>query len=106
MPSTLYYPHSGIRLDHASIFAHGSGADRNEATQIVVEGIHLGNFAGTEAIDVRDGHRRRGIEVRACGLDGDDEAGLLAEVGGHRHFVGVNDRDGNQTALAAVGERD
>jgi hypothetical protein len=93
MPSPFNYPDTRIRLDHASIFADGSCANRDEAAQVMIERIHFGDFAGAQSIDVRKSHGRGRIEVRARGLDGDDEARLLAEVGRHRHFVGVDHSD-------------
>jgi hypothetical protein len=106
MPSTLNYPHARIRLNDAAIFADCASTDRDKAAQIVIERIHLGDFARTQSIDIRESHGRGRIEVRARGLDGNDETRLLAEVRRHRDFVGMDNGDGNQAALAAVGERD
>ena len=60
---------------------------------------------GFEAVDVRQRDRRRRIEDRAGGLDGDDEPRLLAEAGHHRHLVAVHDGDADAAGLRSAGER-
>ena len=53
MPSCFEHSDSGVRTDHLPVIAHCTRANGNEGADVVVVGIHLGDFARSEPIDIR-----------------------------------------------------
>ena len=104
MPAAFDDANAGVRCYYRAVLAYGPGADAHKLAQIVIKGVHLGDRTGGHGIHIGQRDGRRGIEQDPGGLDGYDEPGLLSEVGHHGNLVRMHHGDGDQTALAAVGE--
>jgi hypothetical protein len=105
MPPTFDNTNARIRFDNGTVLTDRGRANADKRSKVVVEGVHLGLLPGGEAIDIGHGECSRRIKVRARRLDGDDKPRLLAEVWDHWHFVGMDERDTDRAAFAAVRER-
>jgi len=62
MPSRLQHANACTGLDDLAIITNRSGSDRDEGPNVVIEGIHLCDFSGSQTIDIRQGYRRGRIE--------------------------------------------
>lgn len=51
-----------VGVNHLAVVAHSPCADRHERADIVIERIHLGDFAGLESVDVWQRDLRGEIE--------------------------------------------
>src|SRR5207244_8359283 len=91
VPSTLDDADAGIGANDRTVLADRARADGDELPEVVVERVHLGDFARRKAVGVGERQRGRRVEVRAGRLNGDDEARLLAEARRHRHLVEVHE---------------
>lgn len=104
MPTAFDDTHARVRADGCAVFGYRAGADADELSEVVIQGIQLGFLTRRQGVCVRDAHRCRRVKVHSGGLDADYETGLLAEVRSVRDFVGMDERNGDASCLCVIRE--
>jgi hypothetical protein len=89
-PASFHNANAAVGFNHRSIRAGRPGPDTDEHSKIVIEAIHLGDFAGLQPKTVGDRDLRRRVECRTSRLNRNNKPWLLPEPGDHRYFVSVH----------------